>query len=77
MALRVFMTEQYDGLQWWSYHRPEWTVGVVWSPINDPTRAFSPLVVRSIEPLTLDHAAVRLAADVLQRKIRDSPLEAI
>lgn len=62
----------FDGLRWWSYHRPEWTVGMVWRAHDADGAARSPFEAgtsTSPERLTADHPALVAAADVLRRVI--------
>lgn len=56
------------GLRWWSYWRPEWAVVMLWSDGISPPR-FPDVSVESVEPLTVDHPAVRVAADRLPREL--------
>lgn len=58
-------TRRWQGLQWWSYHHPQWTNMMVWQPGGEECK----LELRDIVPLDLGAAAVREAAEVLQRKI--------
>ncbi len=61
-------TTKVRGFSWWSYWRPEWTMVVLWSDgLGHPY--FPDLGVARIEPLTIDHPAVRVAADVLPREL--------
>lgn len=50
---------QWQAVSWWSFHRPTWTVLASWSRPE----------VREVEPLHLDHPAVRDAADSLHRPL--------
>lgn len=52
-------SRRWQGVQWWSYHRPTWQVLASWK---------RPGVVQ-IEPLDLHHAAVADAADALRRPL--------
>ncbi len=63
----------FDGLRWWSYHRPEWTVAVVWQGHDADGAAHSPFAedaLTSTEPLSIQHPALVTAADVLRRVTR-------
>jgi hypothetical protein len=59
-ALAIFQRQQFGGIRWWSYHDPRWGSHGVWET--------SKLELRSVEALTLDHAAVVEAAGVLNRR---------
>ena len=50
---------RWQAVQWWSYHRPTWTVLASWQ---------RPMLVR-VEPLDLGHPAVREAATALSRPL--------
>lgn len=72
LGLRLFLEGKYGGVQWWSYHRPEWTVATIWEPhdeVGEPISPFSAVTHENVEPLTLEHPAVVLAAEVLGRII--------
>ncbi len=49
----------WDGVRWWSYHRPQWRIYGLWGSIT-------PRCMR-VEPLTLTHPAVVDAANVLSK----------
>ncbi|GGC76070.1 RES domain-containing protein [Hoyosella rhizosphaerae] len=51
--------KRWEAVQWWSFHRPLWTVLASWV---QPELA-------DVQPLTLDHAAVLDAARALYRRI--------
>lgn len=53
------------GVTWWSYWRPEWSVSMLWSEDLDNT--FEGIEVLDVEPLTIDHPSVEIAADLLLR----------
>lgn len=56
------------GFSWWSYWRPEWTMVVLWSDgLGRPY--FPSLEVTQVDPLTIAHPAVQVAADVLPREL--------
>ena len=70
VALQLWLDRQrsgHAGLTWWSYWRPEWTVSMLWS--DDLDNSFPGLAVVEVEPLTSEHPAVDIAADVLHREI--------
>lgn len=48
---------QWQAVSWWSFHRPTWTVLASWRRPE----------LRTVEPLDLDHPAVRDAATSLHR----------
>jgi len=52
---------RWDGVRWWSWYRPEWPVLGLWR--GEPE-------LLSVEPLGLDHPAVREAALALGRPLR-------
>jgi len=52
---------RWAGVSWWSYYESTWTSVAVWKP--------SALKLVDVQPLTLDHPAVRDAARVLKRPI--------
>ncbi len=72
LALRLFLTDEHDGISWWSYHDPEWINVVVWAGHDDDGTPTSPLagVPFEVEPLALDHPGLLVAADALARVIR-------
>jgi hypothetical protein len=59
LALRIYAEGRYNGIRWWSFHRPQWRVYCLWE--------IEPRVVR-IETLTLAHIAVASAARTLAKK---------
>lgn len=70
-ALRVFRqrtgggARRCDGIRWWSFHRPSWALLALWiAPGED-----SPVNLVRVEPLDLDHSAVRDAAKALAREL--------
>lgn len=67
IALSAFFEHRWLGLRWWSWWRPTWRNQVLWGPPD----AVAPwtLEVASVEPLDLHHSAVRVAADVLRRRV--------
>lgn len=63
-ALVIFRERRatrYAGVSWWSYYESSWTSVAVWKA--------SALKLVEVQPLTLDHPAVRSAARVLKRPI--------
>lgn len=61
IAARVHGEGRWDGLRWWSYYAPHWTLVAVWAGRWRCVR---------VEPLDLEHPAVVDAADTLARPIR-------
>lgn len=59
-ARRIFHEHKWEGIRWWSYHRPQWTILGIWSPGQV-------LEVVRIEDLVA-HPAMADAADVLVRQ---------
>lgn len=65
IALTIWLQRRWAGLRWWSWWRPSWRNQVLWAAVGEaPTW---PLEVQGIEPLTLEHDAVRIASEVLRR----------
>ena len=65
-ALAIFKerrTPRWIGVSWWSFYESSWTSVAVWTP--------SALKLLDVQPLTLDHPAVRDAVRVLRRPIMD------
>lgn len=58
-------SRKWDGIRWWSYHRPHWTVIALWNPPGEQP-VFSCV---DVEPLTLTHPAVVDAARSLGKQI--------
>lgn len=56
----------WQGLQWWSYHRPQWTNIMIWGTATTP----APLTLTDITALDLATPAVIDAADALRRPLR-------
>jgi hypothetical protein len=50
----------WDGVRWWSFHRPSWGVIGLWG--------FAPTLV-NVDPLDVDHIAVKDAANSLSKRI--------
>ncbi len=58
LALRIYQQRSYNGIRWWSFHRPQWRVYCLWE--------IDPRVVQ-IEPLMMSHIAVQSAARTLAK----------
>lgn len=56
LALRIHGEGRYNGIRWWSFHRPQWRMYCLWE--------IDPSVVH-VDPLTVDHIAVASAARTL------------
>lgn len=70
-ALRIFRetaqdgSRRWDGVRWWSFQRPHWTVIALWVPLGE-----EPIhTCLRIEQLTLAHPAVTDAARSLGKRI--------
>lgn len=68
IALSVWLQGRWQGLRWWSWWRPVWRNQILWAPLDAPDPW--PLEAISVEPLHLNHPAVRLAAEVLRRRTK-------
>ena len=65
-ALVIFrerLVRRWIGVSWWSFYESTWTSVAVWKP--------SALKLVDVQPLTLDHQAVRDAAQALRRPIHE------
>ncbi len=73
VALRLWRQDHDDvaGLKWWSYYRPESSLAMLWSADLDRAEWFVDVEVAEVEPLHLEHAAVRQAATELPRVLAD------
>jgi hypothetical protein len=60
IARSAFREMKWSGLSWWSMHRPQWTLHVLWM--------LGELTVEAVEPLS-GHAAVRDAARLLAKEL--------
>ncbi|MHB8147518.1 MAG: RES domain-containing protein [Vulcanimicrobiaceae bacterium] len=60
-ALRIFETKQWCGVRWWSYHDARWASIGLWDEI---------IADHGIETLSLNHPAIREAADVLSIRLK-------
>ena len=60
IALRVHGEARWAGLSWWSMHRPQWTLYVLWRP--------TALVVVAVEPL-VGHPSLLAAGTLLGKEL--------
>ena len=60
LALRIYSQARYNGLRWWSFHRPQWRVYCLWE--IDPQ-------IAQVDELTVAHIAVESAARTLTKRI--------
>lgn len=60
LALRIYQQGLYNGLRWWSFHRPQWRVYCLWE--IGPT-------IEAIDDLSLSLPAVRDAATTLSKPL--------
>jgi hypothetical protein len=60
LALRIYRARRYNGIRWWSFHRPQWRVYCLWE--IDPA-------IAQIEQLTMSHIAVQSAARALAKAV--------
>jgi hypothetical protein len=60
LALRVYELATYNGIRWWSFHRPQWRVSCLWDIAPE---------IAEVEPLTTAHIAIADAARTLARPI--------
>ena len=58
-------SHRWQGLQWWSYHHPQWTNLMLWGTRDSP----APLTLRHVEKLELTNIAVEEAARSLMRSL--------
>jgi hypothetical protein len=68
LALRVWLTQRWDGLRWWSWWRSAWRNQILWAEPDDPEPWNFETV--AVEPLEIDHDVVQLAAEFLRRRLR-------
>lgn len=61
LAARIYNMGKYNGIRWWSFHRPQWRVWCLWD--IDPA-------VEQVEELTLAHIAVKDARENLIKQLR-------
>lgn len=57
------------GVAWWSYQHPTWRPLALWSDELDDDRWFPDVEVSDVEPLTLDHPDLIVAAATLRRDL--------
>lgn len=57
------------GIAWWSYWRAEWRPAMLWSASLRASRWFPQVTAVAVEPLSLDHPAITVAAEVLPRHL--------
>lgn len=60
IARAAFEERKWSGLSWWSMHRPQWTLALLWRVDR--------LTIEAVEPL-VGHAAVRDAASLLAKDL--------
>jgi len=60
LALTIYQESRYNGIRWWSFHRPQWRVWCLWEV--DPT-------VAQVDDLTTSHIAVVSAARTLAKAV--------
>jgi hypothetical protein len=58
LAARIYAMADYNGIRWWSFHRPSWRVWCLWEIVPS---------VETVDELTLDHPAVKEAAENLAK----------
>ncbi len=61
IAARIFAEGSWSGIQWWSYHRPQWTALALWD--------IAGLAVVEVEDIST-HPALAVAATTLSKLIR-------
>ncbi len=59
-ALGIYQADKWNGIRWWSFHRPEWRIWCLWD--IDPR-------CETVVDLDIGHVAVRDAAATLVRPI--------
>lgn len=60
IARLIHAEERWAGMSWWSMHRPQWTLHLIWAP--------DALVVERVEPL-VGHRAVVDASRLLVKQL--------
>jgi hypothetical protein len=60
LALRIYEEGKYNGIRWWSIHRPQWRLYCLWK--------IDPNIVQ-IDPLTIGHITVNSAARTLAKRM--------
>lgn len=63
-ALRIFESQRWSGVRWWSYHDARWASMALWDQMV--------IEAYGIEELTLQHPAIVEAARVLQIRVQAS-----
>lgn len=72
LALGDFLRRRQSGARgvaWWSYHHPAWRPLALWSDELDDDRWFADVHAEQVEPLTLDHPELVVAAATLRRDL--------
>ncbi len=59
-ALEIYQEKKWNGIRWWSFHRPQWRVWCLWD--IDPE-------CEAVQSLDVTHVAVRDAANTLAKQI--------
>jgi RES domain len=59
-ALEIYREQRWNGIRWWSFHRPEWRVWCLWDIKPD---------CEEVQDLDVSHPAVRDAAGTLAKPI--------
>lgn len=59
-ALEIYSEDRWNGIRWWSFHRPQWRVWCLWDV--DPT-------AEDVRNLAVSHPAVRDAAAALAKPV--------
>jgi RES domain-containing protein len=59
-ALEIYQEQRWNGIRWWSFHRPQWRVWCVWDVHPE---------CEDVQDLDVTHVAVRDAASTLVRPI--------
>lgn len=59
-ALEIYQEKRWNGIRWWSFHRPHWRIWCLWD--IEP-------VCEEVQHLDVTHAAVRDAASALAKPI--------
>lgn len=60
LAARIYDEHRYNGIRWWSFHRPQWRVYCLWEITPN---------IAQIDPLTTSHPAVQDAAHALVKDV--------
>ncbi|WP_208323020.1 hypothetical protein [Rathayibacter sp. PhB151] len=58
-------SRKWDGVSWWSFHRPTWTNLMLWQAPGDA----APVELREVQELDVTHSAVVDAARALTRPL--------